>query len=101
MNKAIQINSMDNVATVMNSVSPEQEVEVVDKDGVIKIRLKAKDAINFGHKIALKNIRKGELVYKYGFVIGKALIDINRGQHVHIHNIESQKGRGDLVRKCI
>lgn len=99
MNQAIQINSIDNVATVMHDVIVGQLVEVMDKNSCIKIHLKAKDRINLGHKIALQNIPKGGLVFKYGFVIGKALENIYKGQHVHIHNIESQRGRGDLKKE--
>lgn len=45
------------------------------------------------HKIALKDIRMGEFIYKYGETIGIATKDIKRGEHVHIHNVESIKGR--------
>ena len=96
MNKAIQINQNDNVATVIQDVSVDQKVEVIDKNGHIVFNLNARDNINLGHKIALRDIRIGELVFKYGFAIGKALVKINKGKHVHINNIESQKGRGDL-----
>ena len=41
------------------------------------------------HKFAIVNIKEGELVYKYGQVIGKAINDIKVGQHVHSHNIVS------------
>lgn len=46
-----------------------------------------------GHKIALKDIKMGEFIYKYGETIGIATKDIKRGEHVHIHNVESIKGR--------
>ena len=41
------------------------------------------------HKFAIVNLKEGELVYKYGQVIGKAIADIKVGQHVHSHNIVS------------
>lgn len=40
-----------------------------------------------GHKVALRPIRKGEKVIKYGQCIGIAAQDIARGEHVHTHNL--------------
>ena len=39
---------------------------------------------------------KGETIWKYGLSIGVAMVDIAVGEHVHIHNIEPERGRGDL-----
>jgi len=96
MNQAIQINQKDNVATVIQDVSINQKIEVIDKDGNVLKVLNTRTSIKLGHKIALRDINNGELVFKYGFPIGKAMVDIKPGNHVHIYNIESQKGRGDL-----
>lgn len=96
MNQAIQINQKDNVATVIQDVSINQKVAIIDKDGNVLMVLNPRTSIELGHKIALRDITRGELVFKYGFPIGKATVNIKVGSHVHIHNIESQKGRGDL-----
>jgi len=45
--------------------------------------------IPMGHKIALRDIRRGEDVIKYGFPIGHATDDIRRGDHVHVHNLDT------------
>lgn len=45
--------------------------------------------IPFGHKFALRNIRCGEPIQKYGARIGRATTDIPKGKHVHLHNIQS------------
>lgn len=42
-----------------------------------------------GHKYAVRDIKKGENVIKYGFPIGHALSDIKKGEHVHIHNLKT------------
>jgi altronate dehydratase small subunit len=34
-------------------------------------------------------------VIKYGETIGLATSDISPGEHVHVHNVEGQRGRGD------
>jgi hypothetical protein len=42
-----------------------------------------------GHKIASRPIGKGEKVMKYGASIGSATAAIQRGEHVHLHNLAS------------
>ena len=44
----------------------------------------------------LRPIKKGEYCYKYGEVIGEALEDLAPGDYVHVHNLASTRGRGDL-----
>jgi len=96
MNQSIRMNKKDNVTTVIQNISLNQDVEIIDKHGCALIIMNARDHNNMGHKIALQDIPEGELVFKYGFTIGKAIVNLNKGNHVHLHNIESQKGRGDL-----
>jgi hypothetical protein len=52
-------------------------------------------AVRAGHKIALAPIAEGAEVRKYGVVIGTATVDIAAGDHVHVHNVESERMRGD------
>jgi altronate hydrolase len=40
-----------------------------------------------GHKVAVRPIKKGEAVYKYGQIIGFAKEDIQPGTHLHVHNL--------------
>jgi hypothetical protein len=47
------------------------------------------ESIRAGFKLALSDIGKGDPIYKYGYVIGLAVVDINRGQCVHVHNLVS------------
>ncbi|MEM1972460.1 MAG: UxaA family hydrolase [Nitrososphaerota archaeon] len=51
--------------------------------------VEAKNTINQGHKIAIKNIPKGGGIIKLGIKIGVAKKRIRAGEHVHIHNVES------------
>lgn len=48
-----------------------------------------------GHKIALRNIAKGEPVVKYGFPIGRATQDIAEGEWVHSHNLATALGANE------
>ena len=92
---AVVIDPADNVATIMDALKAKETVEV-NVAGKTK-RVKASGKVPFGHKIAIAAIKKGEQVTKYGASIGSALKDIKVGEHVHIHNIESNRGRGDLA----
>ena len=42
-----------------------------------------------GHKYALRDIKSGEDIIKYGNPIGHAICDINKGEHVHTHNVKT------------
>jgi hypothetical protein len=83
MDKLMKINPADNVLVVKNNISPGDEEQV----GNIKIIFDK--VIGFGHKIAAKNISKGEKVIKFGVPIGSATEDIPIGSHVHLHNLKS------------
>ena len=47
------------------------------------------DTAKFGHKIALRDIAKGEPIIKYGFPIGRAVTDIKKDDWVHTHNVKT------------
>ena len=53
--------------------------------------LTALDAVPLGHKIALTDIKKGDTVLKYGHDVGLAVADIQRGRHVHVHNLKTKR----------
>lgn len=55
----------------------------------VAVCLEAQDNIPAGHKVALKDIKKGEFIIKYGEVIGRASKDIKEGEWVHSHNLVS------------
>ena len=54
-----------------------------------KYCLPVKESIPCYHKAACRDIRNGELVYKYGQVIGRAVEDIPAGYLIHTHNLKS------------
>jgi altronate dehydratase small subunit len=82
----------DNVATALRELQAGTPVPV---DGV---EIAVRSVIPFGHKVALHAIEAGSPVLKYGEAIGVASANIAPGEHVHTHNVESQRGRGDLHR---
>jgi len=96
MDKVLVLNSKDNVANVLRLEEIKEEELVTINLGEEIIKVIVKEIIPFGHKFAIKKINKGEGVIKYGERIGKAVEDIEKGFHVHVHNVESERGRGDL-----
>ena len=93
---ALQAHEADNVATVFaEGVVAGTEVTVVNAAGV-KASVTVNEDIPFGHKFALCAIAQGEQITKYGEEIGVASRDIAAGAYVHVHNLDSMRGRGDL-----
>jgi altronate dehydratase small subunit len=89
--KLIVLHPADNVATALDDIQPGEIVQTRDH------KVTAAQAVPFGHKIALRGIARGAVITKYGESIGCAAADIAEGQLVHVHNVESQRGRGDLT----
>jgi altronate hydrolase len=56
-------------------------------------QLRIAQAIPGGHKVALRRVRSGEHVLRYGQIIGFATSDIEPGTHVHTHNLSSGDSR--------
>ena len=54
-------------------------------------KLQARMDVPIGHKIALKDIKAGDTVWKYGQDIGKAVAAIGKGEHVHVHNLKTKR----------
>lgn len=94
MTNAIILNARDNVATALCEIKSGEKVTVRNGE---EYEIEVIQDIPFGHKFAVREIQKGEYVIKYGEVIGRATADIRKGEHVHVHNIESLRGRGDLA----
>jgi (2R)-sulfolactate sulfo-lyase subunit alpha len=53
--------------------------------------LTARMDVPIGHKIALTDIKSGDTVIKYGQDIGRAVADIAKGEHVHVHNLKTKR----------
>ena len=83
----VKINPEDNVVTVVDDVAEGDEVQYVAADGAQQVT--ALGAIPFGHKIAAEDISLGEKIVKYNQTIATASSAIERGEHVHVHNVRS------------
>ncbi len=87
----LRLADIDNVAVALRALDAG---EIVAAGGA---RVTVLVAIPAGHKLALGEIPQGEVILKYGQVMGRATARILAGEHVHVHNVEGLRGRGDLA----
>ena len=83
----IRIDASDNVVTVVDEAGAADDICFATADG--PRRIAPVEPIPAGHKVALANIEPGEKIVKYGQTIGTASCRIERGRHVHDHNVRS------------
>src|SRR4051794_1781812 len=86
--RCFQLHAQDNVATMLDDAAAGTTVSVLGADLEDQI-LTAAEAISLGHKVALRDLAKGDAVFKFGVQIGHATRPIQRGQWVHLHNLAS------------
>lgn len=95
MPRALVLNKTDNVATLIDSGKAGDACALQgEAQGTIKLLVD----VPFGHKVCVKETAAGADVLKYGQVVGKASKPIRPGEHVHVHNVESARGRGDQAK---
>jgi altronate hydrolase len=88
---AVHLRPEDNVAVAARNIAAGTEVGENGQTMQITSR------IGLGHKIALRDIRKGEAITKYGQIIGFAGQDIPAGSHVHVHNVKADAFERDYA----
>lgn len=88
--KAILLHAKDDVATALADLRA-GEVVALSLGEEWKGEVTLLDDVRLGHKFALRDIKEGEDVLKYGMPIGRATKAIRLGQHVHTHNLVSSK----------
>ena len=82
----------DNVGVVViEKVTPNQDCNCWIMENDKSARIQAKSEIPLGHKIAMKDLKEGDTILKYGHDIGKVVKRINKGEHVHVHNVKTKK----------
>ena len=83
MKSFIKINPSDNVAIALQPLA---------KGTVIKLdnsTLTLTEEIMQGHKFALKSLKPGDSIIKYGNPIGRATAEIPAGSWIHTHNLKT------------
>lgn len=86
MQDFIKINKDDNVAVALKPIAKGTTVNVAGTD------VTTLEDVPQGHKFAIKPIKKGDAVIKYGFRIGYAQADVEVGGWIHTHNLRTALG---------
>ena len=98
MQTAFQIDLRDNVATALEALCA-GPVRLLGDAAAQEIQ--AVTDVPVGHKIALKDIASGEMIVKYGVIIGRATAEIPVGSWVHLHvmcsNYDERSSHLDVV----
>ena len=87
--KAMLLNAKDDVATALKALPKGEAVHAEAGERAVDVVLR--QDVPFGHKVALRDIPKGEEILKYGLPIGRAQEDIRSGDWVHVHNCRSER----------
>ena len=64
---------------------------LIAKENDKTIKVNSLNEVPLGHKIALKDLKEGDTILKYGHDIGKVGKSIKKGDHVHVHNVKTKK----------
>ena len=86
MQDFIKINKDDNVAVALKPIAQGTTIDVAGTSVTML------EDIPQGHKFAVKPIKKGDAVIKYGFRIGYAQADVEVGGWIHTHNLKTALG---------
>jgi (2R)-sulfolactate sulfo-lyase subunit alpha len=81
----------DNVGVAVVDIEAGQVAGGATLDNAHLLQITACEAIPLGHKIALKDLKAGDTVIKYGEDIGKVVASIRAGEHVHVHNLKTKR----------
>ena len=90
----VVLSPKDNVATALANLKTGDTLELGVSGEARAVKLTTD--VPFGHKFSLSRIEPNSPVIKYGEVIGLSTATIEPGDYVHIHNVVSARGRGDL-----
>ena len=88
--KLLRLHADDNVAIALANL-PAGATVTLDDGAPLTLR----DAVPFGHKVALAAIAPRDPAVKYGEIIGLATRPIARGDHVHSHNLVSTRAQSN------
>ena len=73
----------DNIVVARRDIAAGEKVELDGQPFTIPA------AVELGHKLARRVIEANDRVLKYGAPIGSMKVRVDRGEHVHLHNLKS------------
>ena len=82
--RAVRVRPTDDVAVAVDALEPGDVIVV--GDGRVAVR----ESVPAGHKVALRAMRDGEVVHKYGWAIGRTTTPVEAGGWIHSHNLKTR-----------
>jgi altronate dehydratase small subunit len=79
------------VASALRPLVAGERIRVGGPGGEVELALR--EDVPMCHKLAVRAVGAGGQVLKYGEAIGQATAPIRPGDHVHVHNLRSARGR--------
>jgi len=87
LRKSLIIDSKDNVAVLLEKAEPNDCITINGEEIILL------HPVEFAHKVAIKDLRSEDIVFKYGEEIGYMLEDAPKGSWIHNHNMGCRRGQ--------
>lgn len=84
---SLRISEKDSVAVALEELEENSNASYKTGENIVNVNIL--QHVPIYHKFSIKDINEGDLIYKYGQVIGRASSNIKKGQHVHSQNLVS------------
>ena len=84
--KSLQINPADSVRMVLEDSFKDDQIETAE--GPVTLL----EDVEFAHKVAVRDLKAGDPVIKYGEEIGRMMTDAPKGTWIHNHNMSCERG---------
>ena len=89
MYNALIVEKNDDVAVVLEAIHVGDKVTY--RYGDEERSVVSLSEVPVYHKVAVRDIKRGDHILKYGEKLGVATQDIKLGEHVHVHNLDSER----------
>ena len=87
LRRSLKINPKDNVMCLLEDAERGDTVKTPEGEEITIL-----EPIEFGHKVCIRDLKKGDGVVKYGEEIGYMLSDATKGTWIHNHNMGCDRG---------
>ena len=89
MYNALIVEKNDDVAVVLEAIHVGDKVTY--RYGYEERSVVSLSEVPVYHKVAVRDIKRGDHILKYGEKLGVATQDIKLGEHVHVQNLDSER----------
>lgn len=84
LHKVLRIHPQDNVLVALSDLKKGEKISFEGKDIVLTSQVPAK------HKFTMADMNPGDKIYMYGIIVGKAILQIAKGEVITTENIAHQ-----------